>query len=420
MTASVLDATALCRPALHSVVEGRNGSCARAGPRQAAGRAAISSLAVPRPSVPVAAARGGSVLARASAQNGKSPVVFMWDSAQRDGLAWGEWRFSGGGGKYSGNGGGGGDSGGGSGYGDGGYYHRWFGTAAALFFLGAKSLVCWCSEDAKGVATVMDLGYLLTMALLSFVALSATPLALLQPVRARLHTARRGDTNKNEADVHLTRDSRAPPDIADCRRCSSATSDHVGVYPRAHHPGNGVLQRAAAEDRPESELHDGARHVAAPYRRGSWGCVEFFEWRPLAALSTLCTKSADVFPVFTCAGVHLLAIGPGSAAAGIYYWIGTQLIVTEITTFLPIAFHQVPGAVPDLSHRARLPTAPERAPFPDVAMPPCNHLHSLTCSTPAAAAGSRRRSSRSGSRGCARLFSVRARVLSCPQRVTPF
>lgn len=44
-------------------------------------------------------------------------------------------------------------------------------------------------------------------------------------------------------------------------------------------------------------------------------------------------------------GVHLLAIGYGSAAAGIYYWIGTQLIVTEITTFLPIAFHQVlPGS----------------------------------------------------------------------------
>lgn len=184
---TVVDAALLCRTAASSELGAPSRCCsnARAGPRNA-GR--IGS-ACPVPAVS-AAARGGSLLAHASktTANQKPSVVFMWNTAQRTGLVWGDWKFTGGGGRYSGGGGGGGGDGDqwASGYGDGGYFHRGFGTAAAFFFLGAKSLVCWCSEDAKGVATVMDLGYLLTMALLSFIALSATPLALLQPVRATL------------------------------------------------------------------------------------------------------------------------------------------------------------------------------------------------------------------------------------------
>lgn len=161
----------LCRLSNPAHEEGRCSSGAAAGSRLP-GRAGISA----RPPI---TARGAAVLARGTSH--KAPLVFDFDEAKRTGLAWGDWQFTGGGGRYSDGGGGGGS--GGNGYGDGGYYHRGFGTAAAFFFLGAKTLVSWCSEDAKSVATVMDLGYLLTMAMLSFVALSASPLALLQPVR---------------------------------------------------------------------------------------------------------------------------------------------------------------------------------------------------------------------------------------------
>ena len=38
-------------------------------------------------------------------------------------------------------------------------------------------------------------------------------------------------------------------------------------------------------------------------------------------------------------GAHLLWTGSAAGYAA-FFWVGTQLIVTEITTFLPVAFHQ--------------------------------------------------------------------------------
>ena len=90
------------------------------------------------------------------------------------------------GGAGGGSGGWGGGSGGGGESSDdgGGYVLRGFGVAAASFFTLAKSVVCWCSGDPKATATDIDLGFLLSMAMLALVALAPTPMMLLRSVRA--------------------------------------------------------------------------------------------------------------------------------------------------------------------------------------------------------------------------------------------
>jgi hypothetical protein len=198
---------------------------------------------------------------------------FSYKNSVADGtLSWdtggGTWvpRVPGSGGGGGGGGGGSGGSGSdGSSAADGWPVVRGFAWAAALFFMAAKSLVCWCSVDPKAAATNIDLGFLLGMALLACASLAPTPLAAMRPLLVQLTLG------------HIV-----------------AEMAFYGVIL------NKIDPSAAYKMSGEMWLH----HVAVAV-----------------------------------GGVHTVALMalPGYGA---FAWVGTQLIVTEITTFLPVAFHQ--------------------------------------------------------------------------------
>lgn len=141
---------------------------------------------------------------------------------------------------------------------------RGFPWLATLFFMAAKSLVCWCAADPKAAATNIDLGFLLAMALLACASLAPSPLAVLRPLLVKL------------------------------------TVGHI-VLEMAFY---GFILNAI--------------DPAADYRMSP----EMWVHHAAVALGGLHTA-------------YLLAL-PGTGA---FAWAGTQLIITEITTFLPVAFH---------------------------------------------------------------------------------
>ena len=166
----------------------------------------------------------------------------------------------------------GGSGGGGRGGGDGASpapegwpFPRGFAWAAALFFMAAKSLVCWCSVDPKAAATNIDLGFLLGMALLACASLAPSPLGALRPLLLQLTLG------------HITLEMA-----------------FYGVILNIIDP------TADYKMSPEMWLH----HLAVAV-----------------------------------GGVHTVALMAQPAFSALT-WVGTQLIVTEITTFLPVAFHQ--------------------------------------------------------------------------------
>jgi hypothetical protein len=245
--------------------------------------AAATHLASPAPTrAPAASAAASHAAAAAGAAFGRMPrrrghapppprAGFSYKNSVADGtLSWdtggGAWVP-----RVPGGGGGGGGSGGGSGGADGASAAdgwpvvRGFAWAAALFFMAAKSLVCWCSVDPKAAATNIDLGFLLGMALLACASLAPTPLAAMRPLLVQLTLG------------HIV-----------------AEMAFYGVIL------NKIDPSAAYKMSGEMWLH----HIAVAV-----------------------------------GGVHTVALMalPGFSP---FAWVGTQLIVTEITTFLPVAFHQ--------------------------------------------------------------------------------
>ena len=192
---------------------------------------------------------------------------FSFELSVADGtLTWntggGRWNPGSGG---SGGGGGGGGGSGGPPPPEGWPVSRGFAWAAALFFMAAKSLVCWCSVDPKAAATNIDLGFLLGMALLACASLTPSPLAALRPLLIQL------------------------------------TLGHITLEMAFYGVILNVIDPAANyKMSPEMWLH----HIAVAV-----------------------------------GGAHTVALMAQPAFSALS-WVGTQLIVTEITTFLPVAFHQ--------------------------------------------------------------------------------
>ncbi len=238
---------------------------ARAAPPAAAAhaRAASSASASPGPRLSGSWPSHGTPRGRGASAPARAGFNFA-QSVEDGTLTWdtggGRWT-PGSGGSGSGGSGGSGDSSAADGWPIG----RGFAWAAALFFMLAKCLVCWCTDDPKAAATSIDLGFLLGMALLACASLAAGPLGALRPLLVQLTLG------------HIL-----------------AEMAFYGVILNAIDPG------AAYKMAPEMWLH----HIAVAV-----------------------------------GGAHTVAL-MGRAGFGALAWVGTQLIVTEITTFLPVAFHQ--------------------------------------------------------------------------------
>lgn len=211
---------------------------------------------------------------------------------------YGVWSGGVGGAGGGGTGAGGGSFGGGSSPlppADGPAWHsgRGYAWAAALFILAAKSLVCWCADDPKAAATALDLGVLLTVALLAWASLTPTPLGALRLLL-----------------LELTLGALSHP------------FPNIYPIPNSHPPSHlGSNRRLAAHICLEMLFYGVLLHLIDP--------TSNYQMAPEMWLHHVAVAIGGLHIVFVLAPL----------GGGVFTWLGAQLIVTEVTTFLPVAFH---------------------------------------------------------------------------------